>query len=187
MRCFFQTSRIQDNCNCVFYYPSPTRLKALNALLGEVMPPNAPVYRPEAPSGPSHTAGARKPNAFARAIDSFLSDIKRNEDVKSPFYKEVLSELGKIALQDDSAQQNQRAAQNLSVFIQEMDSRKRRDSKVMRFGEKLRPLVTGLAQFTTAADIAIQAGPSAAVVLYSGARLLLQVYCIPVQMSSSYR
>jgi len=46
---------------------------------------------------------------------------------------------------------------------------------MLHFGEKLRPLVTGLSQFTSVADIAIQAGPKAAVVLYSGARLVLQV------------
>jgi hypothetical protein len=58
----------------------------------------------------------------------------------------------------------------------------------MRFGEKLRPLVTGLAQFASAADIAIQAGPSAAIVLYSGARLIIQVCCfIPIQMTPGYR
>jgi hypothetical protein len=139
------------------------------------MPPNAPGYYAKEAPAPAYAADVRKPNAFARAIDSFLSDIKRNEDIKSPFYKEVLCELSRIALQDDSAQQNEDAAQALSTFIQEMDRRKRRDSKTLRFGEKLRPLVTGLSQFTTVTDIAIQAGPKAAVVLYSGARLVLQV------------
>ena len=139
------------------------------------MPPNVPDDHAKGAPNLAYTVVTRKPNAFARALDSFLSDIKRNEDVKGPFYKEVLCELSRIALQDDSAQQNELAAQNLSAFIQEMDSRKRRDSKTLLFGEKLRPLVTGLSQFTTAADIAIQAGPGAAVVLYSGVRLVLQV------------
>ena len=112
------------------------------------MPPNASLYyAKEAPAPPAYAAVVRKPNAFARAIDSFLSDLKRNEDVKSPFYKEVLCELSRIALQDDSAQQNQHAAQALSAFIQEMDCRKRRESKTLRFGDKLRPLVTGLSHF----------------------------------------
>lgn len=118
---------------------------------------------------------AKLSNPFARAIESFLSDVRRNEPVTSPFYKEVLCQLSNIALQDDSVQQNQLAAKALSTFIQKMEGRKRRDSRMLRFGEKLRPLLTGLSQFTTVADIAIQAGPGPAVVLYSAARLVLQV------------
>jgi hypothetical protein len=113
-------------------------------------------------------------NPFSLAISSFLSDIVRDEEVNSRFYKEVLYQLSSIALHDDSAQQNQQAAKALSSFIQQMDGHKRRSSKMIRLGEKLRPLVTGLSQFTTVADIAIQAGPGAAVIIYSGARLVLQ-------------
>jgi hypothetical protein len=121
------------------------------------------------------TVAVRQPSPFARAIESFLADVRRSEEVKSPFYKEVLCNLSNIALHDDSAQQSQQAAKALSAFIEDMDCRKRRDSKMIRFGERLRPLVVGLSQFTAVADIAIQATPKAAVILYSGARLVLQV------------
>ena len=113
-------------------------------------------------------------NPFALAIDEFLYDIKRTEDLSSPFHREVLCQLSKVAIHDDSTRQNEQAAQALLAFIQDMDN-KRRDSKTFRCGEKLRPLVSGLSQFTSVTDIAIQAGPGAVVVLYSGARLVLLV------------
>lgn len=135
------------------------------------MAPNAPDGSYSMP----RTVAVRQPSPLARAIEAYLVDIKRDEDVRSPFYREVLCQLSNIALHDDSAQQGQLAAKALSAFIEDMDCRKRRDSKMIRFGERLRPLVTGLSQFTTVADIAIQASPTAAVILYSGARLVLQV------------
>lgn len=124
---------------------------------------------------PPTLAVRRQPNAFARAIDSYLSEVRCNEDVKSPFYRQVLCEISKIAHYDDSAQRSQQAAEDLSAFIQDMDCSKRRESKTLRLGEKLRPLVIGLSQFTSVADLLIQASPAAVMVLYSGARLVLQV------------
>ena len=77
-------------------------------------------------------------------------------------------------LQDSSPEQSQRCADGLSTFIAELD-RQMRTSKIMRIAEKLRPLEKGLSQYTSAMDVIIQAGPAPALVIYGGARLVLQV------------
>lgn len=120
-------------------------------------------------------APAYQQNPFARAIDSFLSDVRRNEDFKSPFFKEVLSQLSTLALHDGSTTQSQKCANDLAAFIEDMEFRKRRDSKTLRIAQRLSPLVSALSQYTATIDIVIQAAPTAAVVLYCGARLVLQV------------
>ena len=130
---------------------------------------------------PSHnsartSSGINTQAPFTRAIDSFLSDLKRDEDVKSPFYKETFFQLGNLLLHDSSREQSQRCAASLSTFIADLD-RQRRGSKTMRIAEKLRPLVAGLAQYTSAMDVMVQAGPAPALVIYGGARLVLMV-CI---------
>ena len=111
---------------------------------------------------------------LTRAIVSFLSDLKQNEDVKSPFYKEILYQISSLLLQDSSPEQTRRCADGLSTFIADLD-RQKRASKTMRFAEKLRPLIAGLSQYTSAMDVVIQAGPAPALVIYGGARLVLQV------------
>jgi hypothetical protein len=131
------------------------------------MPPN------EHPK--SATAKTNKPNPLVRTIESFLSDISRKEDAKSPFYKEVLFQLSNLLLQDNSAQHSRRCTDGLSAFIEQLERRQRRESKTMRISEKLRPLVTGLSQYTSAFDVAIQGSPAPGAVLYGGARLVLQV------------
>ncbi len=128
-----------------------------------------------ASKGASGTAAAYQQSTFARAIASFLSDIRRKEDIKSPFYKEVLHQLSALALHDGAAQQSQTCAQELSAFIASLERVKTRESKTVRIAEKLRPFVTGLSQYTKTLDIVIQAAPAAALVLYGGARLVLQV------------
>lgn len=126
-------------------------------------------------SAPGAIAPAYQQNPFARALDSFLSEVRRSEDLKSPFFKEVLSQLSTLALHDGSTKQSRKCADDLTAFIEDMELRKRHGSKTLRIAEKLSPLVSALSQFTATLDVVIQAAPTAAVVLYCGARLVLQV------------
>jgi hypothetical protein len=114
-------------------------------------------------------------NPFALAIASFISDIKRNEDIRSPFYREVLGQINNRLLEKGSAAESKQCADHLDVFIRDLERKLKRDSKTLWITDKLRPLVSGLAQYTSACDIMIQATPCAAVVLYGGARLVLQL------------
>lgn len=114
-------------------------------------------------------------NPFALAIASFLSDIKRNEDIRSPFYKEVLAEINNSSLEKDLAAQSKICADHLAAFIQDLERKQKRDSKTLWIADKLRPLVSGLSQYISVADSMIQAAPSAVMVLYGGAKLLLQL------------
>lgn len=129
-------------------------------------------------SATAATVTAFQQNPFARAIDSFLSDVRRSEDFKSPFFREVLSQLTKLALHDGSTTQSHKSATDLAAFIEDMELRKRHTSKTLRMTNKLRPLVSALSQYVATIDVVIQAAPTAAVVLYCGARLVLQVSSI---------
>ncbi|KAH0563097.1 hypothetical protein GP486_002339 [Trichoglossum hirsutum] len=113
-------------------------------------------------------------NPFARAISSFLSELQRDEDIKSPFYKEVLAGTSILLVEGGSSQQIQRFADSLSAFVLALESQQKSKSKTRWVAGKLRPLLEGLSQYTTALDTVIQAGPAAAIVIYGGARLVLQ-------------
>lgn len=114
-------------------------------------------------------------NPFALAIVSFLSDIKQNEDIRSPFYREVLAQINSDSLEKDPAIQSQICADQLVAFIGDLERKQKTESKTLWITDKLRPFVSGLAQYTTICDSMIQAAPSAVVVVYAGARLILQL------------
>jgi hypothetical protein len=124
-------------------------------------------------------------NPFARAISSFLSELRLNEDVKSPFYKEVLAATSVLLVEGGSPQQIQQFSDSLSAFVLALESRQKSKSKTLWIAGKLRPLVEGLSQYTAALDAAVQVGPAAAFVIYGGARLVLQVSMPYVYQSSS--
>jgi hypothetical protein len=109
---------------------------------------------------------------FTRAVQSFIEDTKKHADVKSPFYREVLSQLSNIYAGNLTAED---CANGLSTFINDLEAAQRSGSRTMQVSERLRPFIDGAAQYTAAFDIMIQAGPAAAVILYGGARLVLQV------------
>jgi len=114
-------------------------------------------------------------NPFALAVASYLSDIKRNEDIRSPFYKEVLAQINSNSLEKDAAAQSKTCADRLAAFIGDLERKQKSESKTLWIAEKLRPFMSGLAQYTSICDTMIQAAPSAVVVVYAGARLVLQL------------
>jgi len=112
---------------------------------------------------------------FALAIASFISDIKSKEDIRSPFYKEVLSQIKVGSSDATQVGDTIQCEHQLDAFIQELERKQKRNSKTLWVTNKLRPLVAGLAQYTSACDVMISAAPSAAVLLYGGARVVLQL------------
>ncbi|KAF2003040.1 hypothetical protein P154DRAFT_520394 [Amniculicola lignicola CBS 123094] len=113
------------------------------------------------------------PNPFAVALESFISDLKRAEDIRSPFYKEVLAQISSKAPNKTLADQNTENAEKFQRFVEELGQRQKRNSKTLWISEKLRPLVSGLSQYTAACDVMIQAAPDAASLIYGGARIVL--------------
>lgn len=114
-------------------------------------------------------------NPFALAISSFISDLKRSEDTTTPFYKEVLAQINNSPREQDLTSERYLCADRLATFVHDLEKEQKRNSKTRRVAEKLRPLMSGLDQYTRVCDLAIQAAPSAAMLLYSGARLVLQL------------
>ena len=135
----------------------------------------APSYDGTQTAVRSSTLTIQPHNTFARAIELFLCEVQRKEDVKSPFYKEVMSGLSQILQEDCSSEQTSKCAQRFSTFVRSLDSGHRSESKLRPISERLRPLIDGLTQFTGAFDVLIQTAPAAAQVLYGSARIVLQV------------
>ena len=107
---------------------------------------------------------------FATVIQSFILELKDKEDKQSPFYREVLAKASSTAR---SKKEIAWCAQELAEFVAELEQKQRRESKTLWVSEKLRPLLTGLNEYAQACDVIIQAAPSAAVLLYGGARVVL--------------
>lgn len=135
---------------------------------------------PTAASDPKAAPGQTTP--FAEAINSFLRDTKqRNESDNTIFYKEALVQVSTHhngangGPSSQSLDRSRECADRLAAFIEDLARTRKRDSKTLRLADRLRPLINGLGQFTTACDVMIQAAPSAAIVLYGGARLVLQL------------
>ena len=117
----------------------------------------------------------KAPRPFALAIATFISDIKHKEDTRSPFYKEVLAQINNGALENASAAQSEACADHLDAFIKDLQYKQKRNSRTLRIADRLSPLVSGLSQYTQAFDTMIQAAPSAVMLLYGGAKLVLQL------------
>jgi hypothetical protein len=112
---------------------------------------------------------------FAHALESFISDVKSKEDIRSPFYKEVLARVDNGSIGKDLSTNSEVYADKLSIYIENLHLKQKRDSKTLWITEKLRPLISGLSQFTGACDSMFQAAPAAVQVLYGGAKLVLQL------------
>ncbi|KAF2250593.1 hypothetical protein BU26DRAFT_266579 [Trematosphaeria pertusa] len=114
-------------------------------------------------------------NTFALSLEAFISGVKRDEDIRSPFYKEVLSQLLSSPSDSNSHDHSSRSSEQLALYVKELDKKQKRSSYTRRISERLDPLLTGLSQYTQACDVMIQAGPAASAVLYGGARIVLML------------
>ena len=114
-------------------------------------------------------------SAFSGALDEYIEEMKSREDPKSSFYREVLMQASLIRFKDGSQSVSQQAAADLSKTIIKLDHEQTKTSHTRRLAATLYPFVSALSQYVGVADVAIQAGPAAATVVYAGARFLLEV------------
>ncbi|KAH8703540.1 hypothetical protein BGW36DRAFT_354957 [Talaromyces proteolyticus] len=110
---------------------------------------------------------------FVKAITEFISDVKRKEDTQSPFYKEVLSKINTHSHQNGD--QSKLSAENLHAFVEELERKQKRTSNTRWVSEKLHPLLSGLDQYIQICDVMSQAGGSIGILVYGGARVVLQL------------
>lgn len=124
---------------------------------------------------PSGVVPAPAISPLAEAIESFLLDLKRTTQVtNSIFYREVLSKAYSIGAPGHALEESQDAAQDLAAFVEDL-ARQRRESRTLRLASRVRPLIEGLGQFTAACDVMVQASSKPGMVLYGGAKLVLQL------------
>ncbi|KAL5371288.1 hypothetical protein DPSP01_014370 [Paraphaeosphaeria sporulosa] len=113
------------------------------------------------------------PNIFAQALNEYVASIKSNEDVRSPFYKEVLGQLSSRSQNGSAQNDTSLCAERLANYFRELDAKQRKSSYIRRVSDRLQPLLSGLSQFIQSFDVMIQAGPGLAALLYGGARIVL--------------
>lgn len=132
-----------------------------------------PTRKSTSTSGIRHQKEFRN-NAFGQAIEEFLSEVERKGDTKNLFYLEVLSQLEKSSINNDTNWSLQ-CAEGLKAFVEEIAHKQKHESKTFGILQRLKPLFSGLSLYTRACDVAIQAGGAPACVIYGGARLVLDV------------
>jgi hypothetical protein len=137
----------------VFFFSSPSLLLSFVWLRSEDRPViMAPISAPR--------------TAFSEALDEFLLSFKDDNKTKSPFQKEVLA-----------VKQNgnpETCAKSLMDFVNEL-ARKRKDSRSMEIVKRLDPLISGLKYLMSACELVSQSNPSAVGVVFTGARVVLEV------------
>ena len=109
-------------------------------------------------------------NPFAQAVEEVISEIKNQND---PFFKEIMKQFGASLLKDDP-QWSLHCAEGLANSVKSLEQKQRSESKTLGLTGRLQPFLSGLSMYTKAFDVAIQAGPAPAAVIYGGARLILQ-------------
>jgi hypothetical protein len=81
----------------------------------------------------------------------------------------------RLRMSPEQSDQSLVSADDLSLFVKELESQHRKKSFTRRVFKSLQPLVDGLLQYTNAMDTMIQADPTAGALIYGGAKLVLQV------------
>lgn len=116
-----------------------------------------------------------QPNSpFSRALQQWVSELKRKEDKKSPFYEKVLA--AQNALSGNSGlEECEKCARDLSDFIQELEEKRRKESKSFRLCSKLQPFVDTLTQLMGMCSTLVQAAPFEVGIAFTGAQLVLHL------------
>ena len=116
-----------------------------------------------------------QPNSpFSRALQQWVSELKRKEDKKSPFYEKVLA--AQNALSGNSGSEEcEKCARDLSDFIQELEMKRRKESKSLRLYSKLQPFIDTLTRLMGMCSTLVQAAPFEVGIAFTGAQLVLQL------------
>jgi hypothetical protein len=116
-----------------------------------------------------------QPNSpFSRALQQWVSELKRKEDKKSPFYEKVFA--AQNALSGNSGSEEcEKRARDLSDFIRELEEKRRKGSKSLRLCLKLQPFVNTLTHLMGLCSNLIQAAPFEIGIAFVGAQLVLQL------------
>jgi hypothetical protein len=110
---------------------------------------------------------------FSRALQQWVSGLKRKED-KSPFYEKVLAAQNAF-VGNSGSEECEKCARDLSDFIQELEKKRRKESKSLRLCSKLQPFVDALTHLMGLCSTLIQAAPFEVGIAFVGAQLVLQL------------
>ena len=117
-----------------------------------------------------HAREEYQKNRFAQAVEEVISEIKSQND---PFFKEITTQFGASLLEDDP-QWSLHCAEGIANSVKSLEQKQKSDSKTLGLVGRLQPFVSSLSMYTKAFDVALQAGPAPAAIIYGGARLVLQ-------------
>jgi len=121
------------------------------------------------------TPPPQQPNRpFSRALQQWVSELKRKEDKKSLFYEKVLA--AQNALSGNSGlEECEKCARHLSDFIQELEKKRRKESKSLRLCSTLQPFVDTLTQLMGMCSTLVQVAPLEIGIAFAGAQLVLHL------------
>jgi hypothetical protein len=116
-----------------------------------------------------------QPNSpFSRALQQWVSELKRKEDKKSPFYEKVLAAQNARS-GNSGSEECEKCARDLSDFIQELEVKRRKESKSLQLCSKLQPFVDTLTQLMDMCSTLVQGAPFEVKIAFTGAQLVLQL------------
>ncbi|KAI0432032.1 hypothetical protein F5Y09DRAFT_303299 [Xylaria sp. FL1042] len=115
------------------------------------------------------------PEAFGKAIDEFLADLKQKqkEDSKNPFLQALISHAEKPRT-DDGVSQSEVSSQELQSAILELDAQKR-TGKGYRLLHRLNPFLDVLKTLLKKSEAFAQVAPFGVAIAFIGARIVLEM------------
>ncbi|TGJ79937.1 hypothetical protein E0Z10_g8820 [Xylaria hypoxylon] len=118
---------------------------------------------------------APPPGAFGKAIDEFLTELKKKhqEDSKNPFLHALISH-AETPREDDASSQSEVSAQELQSSILELDARKR-TGKGYRLLHRLSPFLEVLKNLLKKSEAFAEVAPFGVAIAFIGARIVLEM------------
>ncbi|KAI1383098.1 uncharacterized protein F4822DRAFT_440780 [Hypoxylon trugodes] len=117
---------------------------------------------------------SRPASPFSRALQQWISELKRDEDKKTKFYEKVLATQNELQTTSES-NQCERHAQDLSKYIEELQEKKRSKSRFIRLCSKLEPFISSLTNLMTICGEMSQSASPEVGIAFGAAKLVLQL------------
>jgi hypothetical protein len=111
---------------------------------------------------------------FSRALDQWKASLKTPKDKESPFYQQVVT-VQKISSGSKSQDDTAKFANDLSLYIQELQKTRQSESRFAQLCTKLEPFVNSITGLMKICGPVLQAAPVEVALAFAGAQLVLQL------------
>ncbi|KAF3762105.1 hypothetical protein M406DRAFT_76204 [Cryphonectria parasitica EP155] len=111
---------------------------------------------------------------FSRAVNDFLSDLKKNDNTKNPFLKELIARHQPVAVVTGARTQTEASADGLREFVENLQTQKR-SARTYRILERLNPFINSLAKLMGVCENLLDTAPLGVSIAFAGARIVLEL------------